>query len=110
MKIAAVRRHALSLAEVTEEPHFQSTSFRVRGKIFATVPPGDEILHLFVSEQDRELSLALHPYFLEKLFWGKKVCGLRATLAGADAAVIKTLLDIAWQHKAPKSLRPGKNP
>lgn len=34
--IAQLRALALSFPEVTEEPHFEKTSFRVRKKIFAT--------------------------------------------------------------------------
>ena len=37
-----VREFALSLPGATEEPHFDMSSFRVQGKIFATVPPGEE--------------------------------------------------------------------
>lgn len=104
MKLATVRRHALSLPEATEEPHFHLTSFRVRGRIFATADPGGAFLHVFVSEQDRELALAVHPEFLEKLLWGRSVKGLRALLTKADAAVVKDLLNKAWRHKAPKAL------
>src|SRR3569833_1973913 len=104
MKVPQVRRHALSLPETTEEPHFEASSFRVRGKIFATVPPGDEHLHLFVPEQDRELALTLHPEYLEKLLWGGKVRGLRVHLADAEPGVIRDLLSRAWAHKAPKAL------
>ena len=39
------RRIAMSLPEVTEEPHFEYTSFRVKGKIFATAPPDGANLH-----------------------------------------------------------------
>ena len=104
MKLATVRRHVLSLPEVTESPHFTATSFRVRGKIFATADPEGTFLHIFVSEQDRELALAVHPEFLEKLVWGGRVWGVKTQLANADAAVIKELLNKAWRHKAPKAL------
>jgi hypothetical protein len=33
MRIDTVRRFALSLPETTEEPHFDKSSFRVRGKM-----------------------------------------------------------------------------
>jgi YjbR len=75
MKFETARQFALSLPEVTEEPHFQMASFRIRGKIFATAPPGDEFLHLFVDEQQREQLFALEPDCCEKLWWGKKVVG-----------------------------------
>ena len=73
MKIAQVRRFALSLPEVREEPHFQYSSFRIRGKIFATVPPDGKYLHVFVSEDEREIAVALDPEFLEDLHRGGKV-------------------------------------
>ena len=104
MKIDTVRRHAMSLPEVTEQPHFQSTSFRVRGKIFLTASPDGKRLHIFIAEHDRELALALHPDFLEKLFWGGRVWGVAAALAKADTAAIKELIDKAWRNKAPKAL------
>ncbi|HET6948697.1 MAG TPA: MmcQ/YjbR family DNA-binding protein [bacterium] len=94
MKIAEVRRFALSLPEVTEAPHFDKPSFRVRGRIFATVPPGGSHLHVFVDEAQRERMTAIAPQTYETLRWGKKVVGLRVTL----------LLQAAWQLRAPKSV------
>ena len=104
MKFEQVRRHALSLPEVTEEPHFNYSSFRVRGKIFITVPPDEAHIHLFVPEPEREQALAMDPAFLEKLQWGGKVVGLRATLGAATPAVITRLVTCAWASKAPKRL------
>jgi len=104
MRLAQVRRHALSLPAVTEEPHFNYSSFRVRGKIFVTVPPDEEHVHVFVGEEQREPALAVYPQFLEKLTWGAKVVGLRVTLASAEASVVNRLVSSAWQSKAPKSL------
>jgi len=104
MRIAQVRGFALSLPEVTEEPHFQLSSFRIHGKIIATVPPGEEFLHVFVSGEERDLALAMEPGFIEKLQWGGRVAGLRIVLAKAKPGVVKRLLTQAWMRKAPKSL------
>jgi hypothetical protein len=104
MKITQVRRFAMSLPEVTEEPHFDYASFRVRGKIFATVPPEGEHLHVFVTDEQRELALAIDPGFIEKLLWGGRVVGLRVTLANAKPKTVTALLAQAWTRKAPKSL------
>ena len=104
-RIADVRRYALSLPEATEEPHFHFSSFRVRGKIFATVPPEERQLHIFVDDQELELAVATNPKANEKLWWGKRIAGLRVTLAAAKLADIKYLLQSAWQRKAPKALR-----
>jgi hypothetical protein len=99
-----VRRGALSLPEVTEQPHFDYVSFRVRSKIFATVPPDGQHVNVFVGEEQRELALALHAAFVEKLWWGGKVVGLRVKLAEADPELVDELMRQAWTRKAPKSL------
>jgi hypothetical protein len=104
MKYATVRKFALSLPEVSEEPHHNFNSFRVRGKIFVTVPPGEAHIHLFVSEQQREQALVLHADFAEKLLWGGKVVGIRIALASANSAAIKRIVHSAWRNKAPVSL------
>jgi hypothetical protein len=105
LRVATVRKHALSLPEVTEQPHFDYTSFRVRGKIFATVPPDEKHVHVFVAVAHRKPFLAMYPQYIAELTWGKKVIGLRVALADAEPAVVKQLVSFAWQNKAPKSLR-----
>ena len=107
MKLAQARRLALALPEAAEAPHFDYTSFRVRGKIFATAPPAGDALHLFLAETAREQALALHGAFVEKLLWGGKVVGVRVALGKADAKVVKALLKLAWEAKAPKALPGG---
>lgn len=92
MNLAQIRRHALSLPEVTEAPHFNYLSFRVRGKIFVTVPPEGQHIHVFVGDEQREPALAAHPEFIEKLIWGAKVVGVRVTLADAESSVVKKLV------------------
>ena len=103
MKLETVRKAALSLPGTTEEPHHQFGSFRVNGKIFVTIPPDNEHLHVFVNEQDRELALAAFPAFIEKLLWGGKVVGVRVSLANANVSVVKSLLRKAHELKLAKS-------
>ena len=104
MKLADVRRFAMGLPDATEEPHHEYSSFRVRGKIFVTVPPHGEHIHVFIDEASREQALALYPNFIEKLFWGGKVRGIRIQLAAAVPDAVKTLVRSAWANKAPASL------
>jgi hypothetical protein len=104
VKLAEVRKMALSLPETTEAPHFHYSSFRVRGKIFATVPPEGTHVHVFVGEEQREQALALDPSSIEKLLWGKRVVGLRVALKMARPAMVAGLLSQAWSGKAPKRL------
>jgi hypothetical protein len=98
------RRFALSLPEAAEVPHHDLSSFRVRGKIFATVPPDERHLHVFVDEQQRESVIAVEPAACEKLWWGAKVVGVRVVLAKASFALVSDLLYSAWRRKAPKHL------
>ncbi len=109
MKFATVRQYALSLPEVTEEPHHRYSSFRVKGKIFVTVPPEQDHLHVFVSEQNREVALTLHGEFTEKLLWGGKVVGVRVALKSAQPPVVKRLVRQAWENKAPPALRAAQS-
>ena len=75
----------------------------MRGKIFATAPPRQTHLHLFVSGAVREQTL-MHPQWAHKLLWGSEVVGLRIELATAAPAVLKQLIGLAWTYKAPRAL------
>jgi hypothetical protein len=100
--MSTVRAFALSLPETTEAPHHQFSSLRVRGRIFVTIPPGEQVIHVFVGEEDRERTLAMYPDWAEKLMWGAKALGLRITLAPAPAAVVKALVRAARDARAAK--------
>ena len=104
MTLQQVRTFALALPATTEEPHFHLTSFRVRGKIFATAPSDGEYLHVFIPDEQRAVALTAYPDFLEELSWGKRVVGVRAILASARVAAIHQLLSQAWSSKAPRKL------
>lgn len=104
MNLAQIRKHALSLPAVTEEPHFDRTSFRVNGKIFVTALAAESHIHVFVPEQFREPALAMYPEQVSKLLWGGKVVGLRVDLSVVSPQVAKDLVMHAWESRAPKSL------
>jgi hypothetical protein len=104
MDMQFVRTVALALPEVTEEPHFHYASFRIKGKIFATLPPDSSHVHVFVDEEERMLAIAAYPAAVEPLHWGRKVAGVRVDLSKAEPAVVEHLLRAAWRNKAPKRL------
>ena len=104
MNLQQVREFSLSLPEATEEPHFAYTSFRVGGKIFATVPPEETHLHVFVDEALRIPLVAAKPKVFEDLHWGAKIVGIRILLKRAPANTVFELLVEAWKRKAPKRL------
>jgi hypothetical protein len=99
------RRMALALPEAVEAPHHEMSSFRVRGKIFATVPADGRHLHVFVDESVREPLVAAMPQTYEVLRWGARVVGVRVDLGRAHAGTVADLLRSAWGRKAPQSLR-----
>jgi hypothetical protein len=102
--LESARAFALSLPATTEEPHFDMSSFRVRGKIFATVPPDDEYLHVFVGEGEVHAAVAEDPAAFEPLLWGRRLRGLRIHIAAAPAHRIVELLEESWRLKAPARL------
>jgi hypothetical protein len=95
------RQVALSLPEVTEEPHFDMSSFRVRGKIFATVPADEAHLHVFVDELETDACVAENPAAFEPLRWGQRVRGLRILLVACPQQRVRELIEESWRRKDP---------
>jgi hypothetical protein len=104
MLLDDARALALDLPEATESPHHDMTSFRVRGKIFATAPPDGSRLHVFVDESETKASVAEDPSAFAELWWGAKLSGVRVELAAADAAKVAELLEESYRRRAPKKL------
>src|ERR1700684_3763966 len=102
--IAGVREFALALPGTTEEPHHEMSSFRVGGRIFATVTPDEARLHIFVQEPEISAAVADDPAAFEPLQWGKAARGRGGQLAAAPADRVRELLTEAWLRRAPKRL------
>jgi hypothetical protein len=104
VSLATVRTLALALPEVAEAPHHDMTSFRVAGKIFATVPPEGDRVHVFVDADAIASYTAEFPEAVEELWWGKKLSGCRVILRRADRALVRELLTESWRRRAPKKV------
>lgn len=102
MTLAEVRDLAMNLHGSTESPHHRYTSFRLRGRIYATAPKEGGFLHVFVEEADRERMVRIDPATYETLGWGRKVVGLRVDLARARREDVQALLRAAWERKRPR--------
>lgn len=102
MVLADVRRLAMGLLGTTESPHHHYTSFRKRGRIYATAPVEGGSLHVFLDEPDRDRMVKLYPATYSILGWGKKVVGLRVDLASAQPDDVRALLHAAWLRKTEK--------
>ena len=96
-----VRGLALALPQVVEAPHHDRTSFRVGGKIFATMPADGASVNVLLDEEEAR---AAAEDGAELLWWGPKVAGVRVPLADADADMLAELLEDGWRRRAPKAL------
>jgi hypothetical protein len=103
MTVAEVRKFALALPEVIEQQHWGNPSFRIRGRIFATVPDAEH-LNVMIDPFDVEAVVREDPDACEELRWGKEIRGVRVSLNKAGSTMVETLLETAWRRKAPKRL------
>jgi hypothetical protein len=103
MDIETVRKIALKFPEAVEHEHFGNPSFRVRGRIFATVPDGTH-LNVMIDPFDVDAVVSAEPQSCAELLWGKEVKGVRISLPKASPAMVEELLRVAWKRKAPKRL------
>jgi hypothetical protein len=101
---AQVRRIALALADATEQDHHGFPSFRVGGRIFATLPD-DAHLNVMLDEGDVHAMVAMHWAACEALWWGKRLRGVRVNLAAATPRVVGELLEDAWRRRAKPAAR-----
>jgi hypothetical protein len=102
-----VRRLALALPEAHEEPHFDSTSFRVKGKIFATMDPAfaDGSFVLKLDPEDQHNLVEGHSGRVAPVdgYWGRSGwTRVRARDLSADD--LAGFLQMAWSNVAPKKL------
>jgi len=104
MRLSDARKFALSLPETTEEPHFAAGSFRVRGKIFATIPPSGKQLRIFLQNDEVQALIAGEPATYEPVIWGERVVqrAVCVNLGAANTSAVRELLEEAWRLRAPK--------
>ncbi len=103
-QLIEVRTLALALPEAVEQDHFGRPSFRVRGRIFATLPDSEH-LNVMIDAFDVDSVVRGYPSACQELWWGKKLSGVRVNLGAATPELIKDLLITAWRRKAPRSLK-----
>jgi hypothetical protein len=101
--VGTVRRLAMALPETTEQDHHGMASFRVRGKIFATLPDDDHV-RIMLDETEIRSAVAEHPTLCAEHYWGKRLSCVVVTLAATPEALLAELLTEAWLCKAPPSL------
>jgi hypothetical protein len=97
------RATALELPETVEQDHHGRPSFRVAGKIFATLWDADH-MNVMVDEPGILTAVQEHPEVCEEVWWGKRLSAVRVDLRTADQRLLAELLADAWEQKAPARL------
>ena len=100
---------ALALPEAVQADHHGRPSFRVRGKIFATLPDPTH-MNVMLDEPGIRTAVQAEPEACAERWWGKRLAAVQVDLERAGEPLLSELLADAWEGKAPVSLamrRPG---
>jgi hypothetical protein len=98
------RALALEMPEAVEKAHMGQADFRVRDRIFATLPkPGQMGLRLQPAEQAAVLATAPQTFVAAAGAWGRQGWTI-VQLEHADPEELRELVVEAWRRRAPKTL------
>ncbi len=104
MDLAEVAEFALALPEAVEQDHHGMRSFRIDGKIFATVPD-EQHVRIMLDQQDILAAVAEEPHACAEFWWGKRLACVVVEIEQTRRPLVKELLEDAWRRKAPARLR-----
>ena len=96
------RRLALALPDVVEQDHHGRPSFRIGGKIFATLWDAEH-MNVMLDEDGIRTAVGEHDC-CEEVWWGKRLAAVRVELPRVDSALLCELLADAWEGKARQGL------
>jgi hypothetical protein len=91
------------MPEAVEEDHHGRPSFRVGGKIFATLW-SDDRMNLMLDEGGILTAVDSAPEACEQVWWGKRLAAVGVTLSRVDGDFLRNLVVDAWEQKAPRRL------
>jgi len=95
---------ALGLPATTENAHFGTRDFRVRGKIFMTLP-SEEFCVVLLKPDQQQMAFATTPEVVSAVpgGWGERGA-TKLFYALDDDATVRALVQQAWKNAAPKSM------
>jgi len=91
------RALALSFVGTTAAPHFDRTAFKLH-RIFATLAADGASANVLLTPDEQEHYAGLHPAVFRRVpnKWGDQGWTM-VSLAAADAAVLRAVLECAWR-------------
>jgi hypothetical protein len=92
------RRIALALDDTIEQDHHGRPSFRVGGRIFATLWDAEQ-MNVMLDEPGILTAVQAHPNACAEVHWGKRLAAVRVDLRTADHRLLAGLLEDAWERK-----------
>jgi hypothetical protein len=99
------RSLALSFPEAVEAAHMNHPDFRVGGKIFATLGPGEAWGMVKLTPEQQALFVRTEPGVFQpvKGAWGRRGA-THVRLEAATEPSVRQALEAAWRNTAPKRL------
>jgi hypothetical protein len=94
------RAEALALPGAVEQDHHGRPSFRVGGKIFATLW-SPERMNVMLDEGGIRTAVEAAPEVCEEVWWGKRLAAVGVSLGAVERSDLRELLTDAWEEKAP---------
>ncbi len=99
---ATVRAVALALPEAIEHDHHGRPSFRVAGKIFATLWDAGHA-NVMLDQPGILTAVRAHPEACAEFWWGRRLAAVQLDLGSASAALLADLLADAWSTRRPRA-------
>ena len=99
------RQLALALPDAVEQDHHGRPSFRVGGKIFATLWDAEH-MNVMLDEGGILTVVQANPGVCEEVHWGKRLAAVRVDLGRASTSLLKGLLEDAWETKSGRPSSP----
>jgi hypothetical protein len=99
------RELALGLPEAAEAAHMDHPDFRVRGKIFATLGPGEVWGMVKLTSEQQAMFVRTEPKVYQPVngAWGRRGCTYVRLEVASEPSVRQALI-AAWRKAAPKRL------
>ena len=105
MDTVRARKLALDLPETVEKSHFGKADFRVRNRIFVSLPEADRAV-VKLDRDQQEMMAAAEPSVFRPVpgGWGQKGW-TSIMLEACDEQTFRSAIRTAWRNVAPPALR-----